>query len=48
MGLWLATSIEDDFAFWEYDHVRIPECDRRPTRVETLETELWDRLGDFA
>jgi hypothetical protein len=50
MGLWLTTSIEDDFAFWEHDHVRIPECDRmdRMTRVEALEQDLWDQLGDFA
>jgi hypothetical protein len=47
MGLWLATTIDDDFAFWEDDHVRFPECDRR-ARLETLEQELWDRLGDFA
>jgi len=47
MGLWLATSIEDDFAFWEDDHVRFPECDRR-IREAALEQDLWDRLGDFA
>ena len=47
MGLWLAMSIEDDFAFWEDDHVRFPECDHR-ARAATLEQDLWDRLGDFA
>jgi hypothetical protein len=47
MGLWLVLSIEDDFAFWEDDHVRFPECDRGD-RAAALEQDLWDRLGDFA
>ena len=47
MSLWLVTTIEEDFAFWEDDHVRFPECDRA-VRAEALEQELWDSLGDFA